>query len=349
MQLYSTPTIKDYFIKQNHSAPNRKDIAHFFTLQKMFDVLGVQSVYTDDLSSAVFIDNSELSKLALLASCKFGKEFKYKKTEQEDNLFLKFKEYDKNRHTRHEVSSFENLVDILKEHNLSSTYSIAQNIKRAKEKKIKQSLFHDMSNMDRDFFNSKIVSVDFEYNPNTQFKNHIDTVFEFGISIYEKGQIEYYHYLIQENYPNKKTNHDLQYKFNFGESIIVKMNEVKSVFQKHMENANYLLFHEYSADYNIMKHNGMGVEGKNIELLDTQMFFRKHFQKELNEANPLSLRRLLTTFNLEGSNLHNSGNDAAYTLQTFLKMKESYDLKNKIEENINNISKKHKKSNSLNF
>lgn len=337
MQLYSTPNIKDFFIRQNLDSPNKKHIGHFFTLQKMFDNLNVKTVYTDDLSAAVFIDNSELSKLSLLAQYKFTDNFNYKNNENEKNL--KHREYDETRHTKHHVNSFDDLIDVLKNHNLKSTYAIAQNIKKAQDKKRKQALFSDMANMDRDFLSSKIVSIDFEYNPNTQAKNHISTVFEFGISVYENGKIDYHHFLIEENHVNKKTNPDLQYRFNFGESKIVKMNDVENVFKYYMKDADYLLFHEYSADYNILKYNGMGVEDKPTEILDTQVFFKKHFQKALNEANPLSLKKLLNAFNLEGSNLHNSGNDAAYTLQTFLKMFESYQNKKTLISDVNNKQK----------
>lgn len=337
MQLYSTPNIKDFFIQQHIDSPDKKHIGHFFTLQKMFDVLDVKSVYTDDLSSAVFIDNSELSKISLLAKCKFSLDFDFRGSNPTDKK-LKSREFDHTRHTKHIVNSFDDLIDVLKEHNLKSTYAISQNIKKAQDKKRKEAFFSDISNMDRDFLSSKIVSIDFEYNPNTQAKNHISTVFEFGISVYDNNEIKYHHYLIEENYINKKTNPDLQHRFNFGESIVIKMDDAKEIFDFHMKNADYLLFHEFSADYNIMKYNGMGVEGKKIEILDTQAFFKKHFQEELNEPNPLSLKKLLGIFNLEGSNLHNSGNDAAYTLQTFFKMIEAYNNKNDIKsKNIQKV------------
>lgn len=344
MLLYNTTRIKDCFIRKHFEHEQKKEISKFFTLQHMFNNLGVNSIYTNDKSPALFINQSDLSKLCLLASSKFGLEFKYKDMERTSPSLVPV-QLDVVDYKKFHVKNFTEVVNVLKVHNVTSSYAVSQNIKKEQERKEKDSLFNRMSNMDRDFSSSRIASIDFEYNPNTTFKNHLNTIFEFGVTIYDKGKIEYHHYLVDEIFVNKKTNPDLQFEFDFGVSKIIPLSEVKSVFKDFLKNTDYLLFHEYSADYGILKNNNLGVEEfKSMDLLDTQMFFKKHFKEELNEKEPVSLKKLLGYFDIESKNLHNSGNDAAYTLLLFLKMVDAYNLKKENEIKLDGVeqSKKHK-------
>lgn len=335
MQLYNTTRIKDCFIRTHFEDEKKREISKFFSLQYMFNNLGVNSIYTDDKSPALFISQNDLSKVCLLASAKFGLDFKYKDMTT-STPSLRPIEFNEEEHKKFNVKNFDEVVRVLRDFNITSSYAISQNIKKAAEKKEKVSLFNRMSNMDRDFLSKRIASIDFEYNPNTTFKNHLNTIFEFGISIYDKGKIEYHHFLVDEIFVTKKTNPDLQFQFDFGMSQIIPLSEVKKVFKDFLKDTDFLLFHEYSADYGILKSNGLGIEKFEslMDLLDTQMFFKKHFKEDLNESEPVSLKRLLAHFDIEGKNLHNSGNDAAYTLQLFLKMVEAHKLK---QENKNDV------------
>lgn len=337
MNLYNTASIRGGFITKHIDTDQRKEIASFFGGYNIFDNLDVGSCYTNGDSNALFIDQLELSKICLIASAKFGLDFKYKE--------MNFKKIniEKEGTTRHEVNSYDDVFKVLKIHHQTSAFSLAKKEKKELQRVQRNKRFQEMSNMDRDFLSGKIVSVDFEYNPGTNKKHHLNTIFEFGVSTYENGKIRNHHYLIQENYVNKKTNPSLQFKFDFGETKIISMDEIIPTFQKHLRGANYLLFHEYSADYGILKENGSSIEDisnnygmtlpegvapKKCEIIDTQPFFKKHFKETLKEKEPLSLKRLLAAFGIQGESLHNSGNDAVYTMQVFLKMYDAYKEKN---------------------
>lgn len=161
---------------------------------------------------------------------------------------------------------------------------------------------------------SKMLAIDFEYDQN---KNQL--VFECGITKSVNGQVIHEHYLVEENYKTKK-NYDLQWQFNFGQSTVVSMAELISILCQSLAETDYLVGHCLLSEYLILKHYGVNIfDFEQLKCLDTQSVFQEKFNSGFPHSN-LSLTNLLALFDVLPTNLHNAGNDAAYTMLALMKM-----------------------------
>lgn len=169
--------------------------------------------------------------------------------------------------------------------------------------------------------NVRILSMDFEYDQNKDFQ-----ISECGMSSYFNGHVVHEHYIIEGNYENKKY-YNLQFKFNFGESKIIKLSELLSIMKDRIANADYILGHNVAAEYLVLKHYGFNLaDMQHIAGLDTQRIFASKFNYD-TEHTHLSLGDMLSQLAIAHDSLHNAGNDAAYALKAFVKMVEC--IKNK--------------------
>lgn len=160
----------------------------------------------------------------------------------------------------------------------------------------------------------KILALDFEYD-----QNKGQLVFECGITQYHNGVMQYEHYLIEENYKNKR-NYDLQLQFQFGISKVISMQELMTILQTRLQEANYLVGHCLLSEYLVLAHHGLDImEMKALTCMDTQKLFRSHFVTNHHQNN-LSLTNLLGMFDIQADFMHNAGNDAAYTMMALLKI-----------------------------
>ena len=82
----------------------------------------------------------------------------------------------------------------------------------------------------------------------------------------------------------------------------------------------------------ILTNNNINIP-ENVSIIDTQKTKENHFNEKLSGC---SLNKMLKSFRIDFKNLHNSGNDAAYTLLLFLKM---YDSKLKLLKKKSNTIK----------
>jgi hypothetical protein len=160
----------------------------------------------------------------------------------------------------------------------------------------------------------KILALDFEYD-----QNKGQLVFECGITEYHNGVMQYEHYLIEENYKNKR-NYELQLQFQFGVSKVVSMQELMTILHTRLQEANYLVGHCLLSEYLVLAHHGLDImEMKTLTCMDTQKLFRSHFMTSHHQNN-LSLTNLLGMFDIQADFMHNAGNDAAYTMMALLKI-----------------------------
>jgi hypothetical protein len=113
-------------------------------------------------------------------------------------------------------------------------------------------------------------------------------------------------------------------RFEFGESEWLGLNEAPSTIAESFRFPSadqtlrkiILLGHGIDGDIEYLKAIGYNPLNLNnlIEILDTSIMYR-YLKRELN---PRSLGSVLSDLDIMGWNLHNAGNDAAYTLQALL-------------------------------
>lgn len=176
-------------------------------------------------------------------------------------------------------------------------------------------LYHSLRHpMPQNIENTKMLSVDFEFDQNKDFK-----ISECGVSTYFNGSLTHEHYIVEGNYENKK-HYNLQFQFNFGESKVVSLETLIALVAEKLKQADYIAGHNITSEFLILQHHGMNLlEMPHIKPLDTEQLFKKHFQSGFDDHTS-SLTGVLTKLDIEHTNLHNAGNDASYTMEALLKM-----------------------------
>lgn len=164
----------------------------------------------------------------------------------------------------------------------------------------------------KDLKSSKILSLDFEYDK--------DKLYEVGISLYDNGITLNKYYITSL----KQGTRDNQFRFQFGESLLVSTNTIVHLLKRYLSQADYLLLHGGYNDISIL--NKFGIELKefdNIKILDTYYLYPKYFNN--GGIDNSSLISILQRFNIEHEHLHNAGNDSYYTLEALLRMNKAYE------------------------
>lgn len=334
MYAYSMVQIKDQICRNILNREKREEYSDFFSAENIINNLGVKTFYNHDEQPSVLISQADVAKVCLLASSKFGRDIKYKELLPNIKKLIEMP-IEQAGVQRHDVNTFQDAIPVITAHRKNSTYyklvDEKEKLKKEQhdlmfkqfedERNRKIELFKKRGNLDIDFEFKKIVSIDFEFNAS---KKGLEAATEFGISIYKNGKIENLHFLIEENYKNKG-NRDLQKKFKFGTTQYILKKDVAKKMNEIFKDTDYFLFHELSGDNKILKEIGINLEQRpNCELIDTQIFFQTHFRDKESEIKSPTLKGLLEAFNIPSQNLHNSGNDAAYTLKLFQGMLDEY-------------------------
>lgn len=353
--LYKITQIEPVIARNPKFKDCKVEMIKFFNLRNITDNLGVDKVYTDENLAPLYLDKSTVSKICLLASAKFGIDFNYKEF-YEGKGALPVIESGTSSIKEHTIKSFDDVEKVIQDHKETSKYGIEETIreeKQAKAKKakvealeekleegrqIKRAEFDKATNLNRDFFTSKVVSIDFEF----KIKGNDHIVTEFGLAISQKdGSIKNEHYLIEENYMTK-FNRTLQDKFEFGKTEIVSVKDILPIISKHVKDADYILFHEQREDYDILKKLGWDIENNKAKpVIDTQLCYKRYFREPGSPPDGEKLINLLKAFKVDSKHLHNSGNDAHYTLKLLQKMSEIHKYLNQ-NKNKNKDERKSK-------
>lgn len=321
--LYSFSELKKSMKKGLNNSMKEK-IELFTTSQRIFDEMYVKNLYTNiESPEEVYLNKKDVELILLLTETNFNLNLPIDKIKSRlmDEKIIHYV-----------CNSYEEYRQNLKNH--KQTPEIQKILQERKE--YEQSLQHvnqpyckDVQNISLDLKGKKVVCLDFEFK---QFLGKIkfENCTEFGISILENGKITKEHYLLTETYLNKVDRFRyLQYSFLHGKTEFMSVKDVKSFLEKHISNADYLLFHEMSTELKILENNNISFE--QVKILDTQKM-QNNFEVEKGQGR--SLKDVLKYHNIESNFLHNSGNDAAYTLEALVKMFETYHLTNKPKRTI---------------
>lgn len=304
MKLYNTTELKLAIQRQN-SDKDKEAISMFFGNKNYYEHFGLKKVYFDNVHLNVnYIEEDFVLKLVMLAKLNMGLSINLNKIP-----FVKFKPtisvFNCKGHQQYlEISKlkYREVLETVKNRKLNKIADIAYKLA-------------ERASLDFNVDNTKIMSLDFEFF-GTNAK--LDNVSEAGIAISNKGEITYNHYIIKEP---EKTKSDkklkLQSKFNFGSSIHITQDELKVIIMKELHNTNYLVSHSINSESNILKRSSIKLD--HLKLLDTT-----DLQRNFKKIDKATLKNHLTYHEIPFHHLHNSGNDAAYTLQLVLKMKQKY-------------------------
>lgn len=160
-----------------------------------------------------------------------------------------------------------------------------------------------------DLTNKKLLSIDFEYR---QTKENIE-IHEMGITVSFNNDFSYFHYMTEA----KKLNYQ---SFNFGESIVINKEDFLPIFESHLTDIDYIIGHSINMEYKVLTANKFDCSKIDfIPFIDTSVALRNEFNiykngKKRNQKESLALQYALKAFEIEFSNLHNAGNDSAYSL-----------------------------------
>lgn len=320
MSLYLIKSFKSAFNDAASKAgfPNdKRDILN----KKILDFLAFNSLFSKKIISTVyisydsrfFVDKQGYDELSEAIFEKFSIEIEQiNQTMNIECMFI------------HNYQSFKDIMSQVKiirnskegkENNRQ--FFLKQQEQKEKHEKLKKRLYSPLPNT---IYSSKLIAIDFEYDQN---KNHL--IFECGITKYLNGQFQYEHYLIEENYKNKK-DYALQLQFHFGTSVVVSMENLLVILNNALTETDYLIGHCVFSEYLVLKHHGLDIlEFEQLKCMDTQKIFNAHFIFNPQHTN-ISLINLLSLFNITPENLHNAGNDAAYTMIALIKMIETIDI-----------------------
>lgn len=290
----------------------RKEFAQYIAVRNIFSEKVISTVYVS-YDSKFYVDATGYAELAQATLTKFGLTIEPVYHSVEVDCIV--------------VTAYESFEDIISQvkNGLNSKEAMDKkeeiHLAKKQENKEKKDMMRQLSTpLPPSLTGSKLLALDFEYDQN---KNHL--VFECGITKSLNGQVEYEHYLVEENYKSKK-NYDLQLQFNFGESKVVSMDELITILRQSLAETDYLIGHCLLSEYLVLEHHGLNIfDFEQLKCLDTQTIFRDKFNSGFTHAN-LSLVNLLSLFDVAPKHLHNAGNDAAYTMIALMKMVEAIDL-----------------------
>lgn len=316
----------------NHE--KKREIIDFFVPFYLAQKGLLQQIYVTDNDPFCFIDQKTLQGLGTLAEQQFNlsldmvawyedKKYPLLKREEDSVSFEKFEiknanDFERLKQLHSEYSHYgkeknkdkEKVKDKKKEKKENIDMEVAMR-KEASRKELKRK-----TSLSRDFDNSKIVSVDFEFR---YLRNQGEyKITEVGLTTFDHGNKTHEHYLVKENYEDK-LDRSLQDKFLFGRTEFISINNLSALLMLKTGNADYLLFHEQREDMEIFKQLNVDINKKTM-ILDTQVIYNYRFKPK--EGYKAELKTLLDFCNIKTEYLHNAGNDANYTLELFFKMVE---------------------------
>lgn len=296
MNYYSTNKIRKAFINTTKNPKFQKQILAFYSDMNIFDKLNVENLYLPKGTDEVHISQDDFEKIILLGSIKLERGFKVKRVGVSNPDIYKEMEHFK----------VNNLIDvkraISKKMKDGNSIRVLDRLKKSrlalKEKHIRE--------MPEDIEQKRIVSIDFE------FSHKKSLITEMGMTVKQGDNTISKHYLIDTAYQTK-SNSSLQKRFRYGETEIISLDKMTDIIKSQLSIADYALFHSHQEDIKLFNIHGIWLDDYNqLKILDTQTFHGK--QRPLHE--------LLTQYEITHakSEMHNSGNDAYYTVKLLEKL-----------------------------
>jgi hypothetical protein len=314
MKLYILKEVKELFKKARNQNISRNQIEEFFCNQNIYDNLSINNIYINkNIANVSYISENDLERISLIATLKFNSNFNYSE--------FKYELLSEDIYT-YNINSYQTYLEKIIEHGRKPEIVKI----RQKDNKIKKELSLELkkalTDLPFEFQDRTLVSIDFEFREKNK-SIPFDNCYEFGITKKYNDITEHSHYIIDnDNLKKGKYKEKLEQKFIFGKSISIKVHDIEDIIKSTLENTDYLILHGSSAELKIFRDNKIKFP-ETLKVLDTQLIIEKHFNQIITGS---SLKASLESFELKKSYLHNSGNDAAYTMNLFNTMVEKVKL-----------------------
>ncbi len=309
MNYFNTNKIRRTLSNTTKDSNIKSKINSFFSNQNIFNNLDVKKVYIPKDSDEIHISQDDFEKIILLASLKLKRTFKAKAVGiANQEIFKEMEEFKVS-----SLSEVNKIISLKIENN--GIVKITEKLSMTKEA-LKNKLLKEIP----DEINKKrILSIDFE------FSNKNDLITEMGITIKDGEKIVSKHYLIKGAY-QIKSDLSLQKRFRFGKTEKISVEKMQEILKEELNKADYCVFHSYKEDIRLLGIYGIWISDyQKVNILDTQILNGKI----------TSLQSMLDKYEINHTKkeLHNSGNDAYYTI----KLLENMIQKDKIHKNRNKI------------
>ena len=300
--LYMDEIIKAYSIKDMRkkvfnslAVKNRQDIADFISIRNLFVEISIKNYYVDIDKKECYIPFMDFMKL-----CSY---------------------INTNYETNYHISSF-NSVDVN-----GTDFTIIRSADHAEYLDATFQYMTTHSTYKKHFFdsvflkelkmNKTITAFDFSYDKN---QNIVDV----GISYFDKNIQKNYHFIVEENMPEQFSENTKYFSFNFGKTEVKKLSTIKDFISLFTNQADVILLHDSTNDMKVIEALGMAELFANKKIIDTSLLLSDvepivELGRVVNPNERVSLKNLLLKSKISYSQLHNSGNDAFYTLKAFLK------------------------------
>lgn len=299
-----------------------------YSTRYAIDQLSVDTVYmiiSDDPRFTFYIDEDHLAKINLFAKMSIG-----------INLDLtNIRGTETDNYYSHKVKDSADLKEaVLAFKQLDAISGVIKQLEE--ERAIRKARLSELNQLygvvDNSVMNKKIVSVDFEFEPNDKEVFQLSQISEIGFTFYEDGKTTSKHYLIEEN-RKESSKAFLQELFLFGDTELIKIDDIAPLLQKTLYENEVLIVHGYSTELRFLDVNNIDYSG--LDVYDTQLVFKQYFEE--NQPNLKRLSHMLQHFDIPYTFLHNAGNDSYHTFGVFQTMMENIpkpEIKKKISLRI---------------
>lgn len=296
MNYYSTNKIRKSLGNTTKDPKKKKQIIDFYSDSNIFNILKVEKVYFPKGTDEIHISQDDFEKINLFATLKMERGFKVKRVGMANPEIYK----------EMEAFTVSNIGDVRKA--ISTKMNEVGGVRLTQKLSIAKTALKKMlvNTMPEDIEAKRIVSIDFE------FSNKKDLITEMGMTVKQGDNIISKHYLIDTAYATKSDS-GLQRRFRFGKTEIISLDKMTEIIKGQLELADYALFHSHQEDLRLFGIHGIWISDfKNLQIIDTQRLEgrQKPLQTMLNEYDIAHAK----------TEMHNSGNDAYYTIKLLEKM-----------------------------
>ena len=271
---------------------NRHEIGNFISISNLFTQLSISEYLVDVENKECYISFMDFIKLCSYINTTYQVQYHVKSFNSMTKPSEKFTIINALEHAQYLDSTFQYITEHQehKKHFFDSMF--------LKELKMNQT----------------ITAFDFSYNTSHE-------IVDIGISYFDNNIQKNYHFIVEENMPEEFSSNTKYFSFNFGKTEVKKLKTILDFIKLFTNQADVILLHDCSNDMKVIEALGMAELFASKKIIDTSLIFNStEINGKVVQSNDrISLKNLLLKSKISYSQLHNSGNDAFYTLKAFLK------------------------------
>jgi len=159
---------------------------------------------------------------------------------------------------------------------------------------------------------STFLTVDME-----RYEFNQNLTLEVGICFGNASTLHASHYIVEENQVLRNGKHcpDKRENFNFGTSKILPLDTIMDILLSRVESSDHIIGHGFENDKIFLRQDVViAMEKKGV--INAQIAYKMIMYKQ----SVSSVGTICKEMNIQTDNLHNAGNDAAYTFQYFMEL-----------------------------